>query len=193
MQSVPIVRDLATPSSPSVQVLSGLEHAAFSGGPLAKNMGDTLVAAGVKPSSIYGATKVSPITCTFKSLAELALWDWVRFGPNQWVRWVAQGGWDVRVTSAGAFVSEASIGDMSVNNDVGSLYNAWGYKDMSDAPSACREPARRQRVRDRRCVHQTLYHRGIVQSRWQVKDGASADGDDWDDRLELTLGTRVHV
>ncbi|KAF8128211.1 hypothetical protein EV363DRAFT_436953 [Boletus edulis] len=164
-RSIPIVRDLTTPSSPSVQVLSGLEHAAFSGGPLAKNMGDTLVAAGVKPSSIYGATKVSPITCTFKSLAELALWDLVRFGPNQWVRWLAQGGWDVRVTSA----------------------------DMSDASSACREPARRQRVRDRRCVHQTLYHRGIVQSRWQAKDGASADGDDSDDRLELTLGTRVHV
>ncbi|KAF8422145.1 hypothetical protein L210DRAFT_2201980 [Boletus edulis BED1] len=97
-------------------------------------MGDTLVAAGVKPSSIYGATKVSPITCTFKSLAELALWDWVRFGPNQWVRWVAQGGWDVRVTSAGAFVSEASIGDMSVNNDVGSLYNAWGYNPTHQVP-----------------------------------------------------------
>ncbi|KAG6375242.1 hypothetical protein JVT61DRAFT_3458 [Boletus reticuloceps] len=74
-----------------VLVLSGFEYVAFSGGPLAKNTGDTLVAAGVKPSSLYGATEVSVITCAFKSLAELALWDWVRFGPNQRVRWVAQG------------------------------------------------------------------------------------------------------
>ena len=62
----------------------------FAGGPLAKKTGDALVAAGVKLSSVYGATEFAPITYTFRSRTEQTLWEWVRFGPNQRIRWVAQ-------------------------------------------------------------------------------------------------------
>jgi acyl-CoA synthetase (AMP-forming)/AMP-acid ligase II len=63
----------------------------FAGGPLATKTGDALVAAGVKLSSVYGTTEFSPITYTFRSPTEQVLWEWVRFGPNQRIRWVAQG------------------------------------------------------------------------------------------------------
>lgn len=63
---------------------------AFAGGPLATKTGDALVAAGVKLSSVYGTTETSAITHLFRSPTEQALWEWVRFGPNQRIRWVAQ-------------------------------------------------------------------------------------------------------
>ena len=83
-----------SPSSPPPALkltLSRSTRKVFAGGPLAKKTGDALVAAGVKLSSVYGATEVCAITCSLKCPAEQALWDWVRFGPNQRIRWVAQG------------------------------------------------------------------------------------------------------
>ncbi|KAG9308660.1 putative aminoadipate reductase [Chiua virens] len=75
-----------------VQVLSKLEYVTFAGGPLAKKTGDALVAAGVKLASVYGTTEFSAITYTFRSCRRSwTLWEWVRFGPNQRIRWVAQG------------------------------------------------------------------------------------------------------
>ena len=62
----------------------------FAGGPLAKKTGDALVAAGVKLSSVYGTTEFGVITYSFRSPFEQVLWEWVRFGPNQRMRWVAQ-------------------------------------------------------------------------------------------------------
>ncbi|KAH0833866.1 putative nonribosomal peptide synthetase [Lanmaoa asiatica] len=74
----------------AVQLLSRLEYVMFAGGPLARKTGDALVAAGVKLSSVYGATEFCAITYSFRSPTDQALWEWVRFGPNQRIRWAAQ-------------------------------------------------------------------------------------------------------
>ena len=48
------------------------------------------MAAGVKLSAVYGTTEFSMVTYSFRSPTEQALWEWVRFGPNQRIRWVPQ-------------------------------------------------------------------------------------------------------
>ncbi|KAG1804588.1 hypothetical protein EV424DRAFT_299436 [Suillus variegatus] len=53
--------------------------------------GDTLVDAGVKLHSLYGATEVGNMTCFFRDEVVRILKVWrVRFGPNSKIRWVPQ-------------------------------------------------------------------------------------------------------
>ncbi|KAG0691850.1 putative aminoadipate reductase [Suillus ampliporus] len=74
----------------AVNILKPLEYVVFAGGPLAPKIGNTLVNAGVKLSSLYGATEFGDITYFFRNEVEQKLWDWVRFGPNSKIRWVPQ-------------------------------------------------------------------------------------------------------
>ena len=53
-------------------------------------MGNSLVNAGVKLSSMYGATECGDITYFFRNKVEQELWEWVRFGPNSKIRWIPQ-------------------------------------------------------------------------------------------------------
>ncbi|KAG1744621.1 putative aminoadipate reductase [Suillus paluster] len=77
-------------SSNAVNILKPLEYVVFAGGPLAPKIGNRLVDAGVKLSSLYGATEFGDITYFFRNEVEQKLWDWVRFGPNSKIRWVPQ-------------------------------------------------------------------------------------------------------
>lgn len=47
--------------------------------------------AGVNLVSGYGGTEFGPLTRVNRDPAERHLWEWVRFGPNQNIRWVSQG------------------------------------------------------------------------------------------------------
>ncbi|KAH0833861.1 putative aminoadipate reductase [Lanmaoa asiatica] len=78
-------------SSQAIDVLSSMEHVTFAGGPLSKKTGDALVAAGVNLASLYGGTEIGPLTYVLRSPTEQHLWEWMRFGPNQNIRWVSQG------------------------------------------------------------------------------------------------------
>jgi len=49
-----------------------------------------MVNAGVKLSSVYGATECGDITYFFRNEVEQKLWEWVQFGPNSKIRWVPQ-------------------------------------------------------------------------------------------------------
>jgi hypothetical protein len=62
----------------------------FGGGPLATKVGNALVDAGVKLSSVYGTTEIEPITHILRNEVEQKLWDWVRFGQGYNIRWVPQ-------------------------------------------------------------------------------------------------------
>jgi hypothetical protein len=53
-------------------------------------MGNALVNAGVKLSSVYGTTEFGAITYLFRNDVERKLWDWVRFSSNSKIRWVPQ-------------------------------------------------------------------------------------------------------
>jgi thioester reductase-like protein/acyl-CoA synthetase (AMP-forming)/AMP-acid ligase II len=78
--------------SPSaVDVLKTLEYLAYGGGPLAPQMGNALVNAGVKISCGYGATEIGIVTYSVRKQVDQKLWEWLRFGPNCKVRWVPQG------------------------------------------------------------------------------------------------------
>jgi hypothetical protein len=48
------------------------------------------VDAGVKLTSVYGATEFGILTCVLRNEAEQKLWDWVRFGQYSKVRWASQ-------------------------------------------------------------------------------------------------------
>ncbi|KAG2119415.1 putative aminoadipate reductase [Suillus clintonianus] len=77
-------------SQNAIDILKTLEYVVFAGGPLAPKIGNGLVDAGVKVSSLYGATEFGDITYFFRNEVEQKLWDWVRFGPNSKIRWVPQ-------------------------------------------------------------------------------------------------------
>ncbi|KAG1733502.1 putative aminoadipate reductase [Suillus lakei] len=77
-------------SQNAVDILKRLEYVVFAGGPLAPKIGNALVDAGVKLSSLYGATEFGDITYFFRNEVEQKLWDWVRFGPNSKIKWVPQ-------------------------------------------------------------------------------------------------------
>lgn len=49
------------------------------------------MAAGVKLTSVYGGTEFGPLTHILRNSIEQHLWEWLRFGPNQSLRWVLQG------------------------------------------------------------------------------------------------------
>lgn len=50
-----------------------------------------MVDAGIKLSSVYGATEIGIITSLFRNEAEQKLWDWVQFRPYPEVRWAPEG------------------------------------------------------------------------------------------------------
>lgn len=62
----------------------------FAGGPLAPQIGNAMVEAGVKLTSVYGATEFGAITHIFRNEGEQQLWDWLRFGQNSKIRWAPQ-------------------------------------------------------------------------------------------------------
>jgi len=66
-------------------------YQAFGGGPLAKKTGDSLVAAGVNLSSVYGSTECGPFTSTIGTSEDVKHWEWIRLGPNSKIRWVPLG------------------------------------------------------------------------------------------------------
>ncbi|KAF8438365.1 putative aminoadipate reductase [Boletus edulis BED1] len=78
-------------SAQAIDVLRSLEYVAFGGGPLAKRTGDALATAGVNLSSAYGGTEFGPLTYVLRDSTERQLWEWLRFGKNQNIRWVPQG------------------------------------------------------------------------------------------------------
>ncbi|KAF9244919.1 putative aminoadipate reductase [Melanogaster broomeanus] len=75
----------------TVELLSSLQYVIVGGGPLSKKTGEALVAAGVKLSSIYGATELGTLTYAFRNPTEQNLWEWVRFTRNSRIRWAPQG------------------------------------------------------------------------------------------------------
>ncbi|KAI5999974.1 putative aminoadipate reductase [Pisolithus albus] len=75
----------------SVEKLSRFLYVSYAGGPLSKKTGDTLVNAGVKLGSIYGATEVSAFTTCIRTPDDQKEWEWVRPGPNTRIRWAPLG------------------------------------------------------------------------------------------------------
>jgi len=66
-------------------------YQAFGGGPLAKKTGDSLVAAGVKLSSVYGSTECGPFTSIIGTPEDVKHWEWIRLHPNSKIRLVSLG------------------------------------------------------------------------------------------------------
>jgi hypothetical protein len=48
------------------------------------------VDAGVKLTSVYGATEFGAITCILRNEVEQKFWEWVRFGQYSTIRWAPQ-------------------------------------------------------------------------------------------------------
>ncbi|KIM36904.1 hypothetical protein M413DRAFT_31301 [Hebeloma cylindrosporum] len=75
----------------AVELLSTLQCLLYCGGPVAFEIGDSLVASGVKLSPIYGATECGLITLPFKRKGDEGDWVYLEFSDKAKVRWVPQG------------------------------------------------------------------------------------------------------
>lgn len=64
----------------------------YAGGPLARKVGDSLSAAGIHISCLYGATEIGCVTTLFggDALRGPGDWSYVRFDEPACVRWVRQ-------------------------------------------------------------------------------------------------------
>ncbi|OAX31791.1 putative aminoadipate reductase [Rhizopogon vinicolor AM-OR11-026] len=87
---VPFFLERWAPSPEAIDTLKTLQYVMFGGGPLATKVGNALVDAGVKLSSVYGTTEIGAITHVLRNEVEQKLWDWVRFGQDYKIRWVPQ-------------------------------------------------------------------------------------------------------
>ncbi|KAI6097310.1 putative aminoadipate reductase [Pisolithus croceorrhizus] len=99
----------------SVKQLSTFFYVAYAGGPLSKKAGDTLVNAGVKLGSVYGATEVSSFTSCIRTPDDQKEWEWVRPGPNTRIRWepLGDGTFECQVLSSETHqVSVENLPDM---------------------------------------------------------------------------------
>ncbi|KAH7913622.1 putative aminoadipate reductase [Hygrophoropsis aurantiaca] len=88
---VPSFLELWSTSPEAIEILKSLEYVVFSGGPLASKIGDALVAAGIRISSVYGGTEFGAITTVIRRPGEWNDWQWTRFSDKSNLRWVPQG------------------------------------------------------------------------------------------------------
>ena len=86
-----VVRTSPSPANHKVYAHACRFCQAFGGGPLAKKTGDSLVAAGVNLTSVYGSTECGPFTCTIGRPGDAKHWEWIRLGPNPNIRWAPLG------------------------------------------------------------------------------------------------------
>ncbi|KAJ7052189.1 acetyl-CoA synthetase-like protein [Mycena amicta] len=71
----------------SLEYLKSLKLLICTGGPLPSLIGDELITAGVKLTSMYGATELN----LDRTAAETKEWSWTKFSKRANVRWAAQG------------------------------------------------------------------------------------------------------
>ncbi|KAF7798276.1 hypothetical protein EIP86_009494 [Pleurotus ostreatoroseus] len=98
--AVPSMVETWAHSDEAIKYLATLDVLVYAGGPLSKKAGDKLVAAGVKLTSVYGATEFGSVALAYYpdkpedasyDIRAPQDWEWLQMNPRYTLRWIPQG------------------------------------------------------------------------------------------------------